>query len=215
MVLKSDLAAKIKQLCSDKGISLSTLEREAGYSLGMISRWAASSEDFNVFTKLLYIADRLDVTVDELLGRQKIPSQAGRVPETPLEPLLEATCSSTLPWTGVSPAGLPGGAQFPCAESGRPLCGVWWCAYRGLHLALCAYCDDPDDPLEPMDLALYATPGHGIPPGPVPVPDGAALQTLYTQVLLQLAFQPEPVDQNAEQSKPDGRTIPFRRATSG
>ena len=54
IIYKKALAEQIKRLCVKKGISITSLESEVGYSQGMISRWmsADEKEDFNVLTKL-------------------------------------------------------------------------------------------------------------------------------------------------------------------
>lgn len=56
----------ISRLCSEKGISIAKLERETGISNGTIARWDNSSPTVENLAK---VADRLEVSVDFLLGR--------------------------------------------------------------------------------------------------------------------------------------------------
>lgn len=57
---------KIQTLCKQKGISVSHLERELGFGRGSIYKWDKNSPSVD---KLKKVADYLDVTVDNLLGR--------------------------------------------------------------------------------------------------------------------------------------------------
>jgi len=57
-----------------KSISVAEAERKCGYSVGMISsRWASSSGDFGVLSKLTILAEVLGVSTDELLGLSSEP----------------------------------------------------------------------------------------------------------------------------------------------
>ena len=56
---------KIKEICKSKGISVASVEKEAGLSNGTISKWNSSSptiENLNAVAKVL------NVTVDSLLN---------------------------------------------------------------------------------------------------------------------------------------------------
>lgn len=69
MIKKNDFAARIKQYCTQKGLSISELEKNVGYSAGMISRWSGTREDFGILTKLVAMADFLELSLDEMVGR--------------------------------------------------------------------------------------------------------------------------------------------------
>ena len=58
------LLKKIKKLCDEKGINISTLERSLGFGNATIRGWATSSPTVE---KLKKVADYFGVTVDELL----------------------------------------------------------------------------------------------------------------------------------------------------
>lgn len=55
---------KIKELCKEKGISVSYLERIAGLSNGSISKWNESSPNAD---SLFSVAGVLEVTMEKLL----------------------------------------------------------------------------------------------------------------------------------------------------
>lgn len=55
---------KIRALCTEKGITVSELEKQCGFSTGTIGKWRT----FNpVVTRLKAVADYFGVTVDSLL----------------------------------------------------------------------------------------------------------------------------------------------------
>ncbi|MCM1327275.1 MAG: helix-turn-helix domain-containing protein [Bacteroidales bacterium] len=55
---------KIKDICKQKGVSVSSVEKRAGLANGLITKW----NTFNPTVKSLKaVADVLEVTVDELL----------------------------------------------------------------------------------------------------------------------------------------------------
>lgn len=87
VIYKRALAERIRHLCVEKGISITSIEREVGYSQGMISRWmsAGIGEDFSVLTKLSAMADRFGITMDELFGRG----------QTEPSPMLSESCDFT------------------------------------------------------------------------------------------------------------------------
>lgn len=59
---------KISQLCEEKGISIAKLERETNISNGTIARWGKSSPTVENLAK---VADRLEVSIDYLVGRSQ------------------------------------------------------------------------------------------------------------------------------------------------
>lgn len=60
--------AKIKELCAERGISTNQLEKKANLSKGAISKWSTSSPTVD---KLAAVADVLEVSLDELVGRKE------------------------------------------------------------------------------------------------------------------------------------------------
>lgn len=61
------LKERIKKLANSEGLSIPRLEEELGFGGGTISRWDKSVPSAD---KLAKIADRYNVTVDYLLGRE-------------------------------------------------------------------------------------------------------------------------------------------------
>ena len=55
----------IKKVCKEKGISVSSVEKQAGLSTGAISKWNASSPTIE---KLQAVANVLKVNVNKLIG---------------------------------------------------------------------------------------------------------------------------------------------------
>lgn len=66
-----EIAARIKNTASGKGIALKTLLSECGLGINTVSKIAAGTDILTL--NFVKIADRLDVSVDFLLGRTDIP----------------------------------------------------------------------------------------------------------------------------------------------
>ena len=65
------LVDKIRELANQRNMSLPDLETKVGLGNGTISRWKSSSPNTDKLTK---VADELGVSVDYLLGREKLVS---------------------------------------------------------------------------------------------------------------------------------------------
>lgn len=61
------LVEKIKQLCSNRNITIAELERRTGISNGQIRKWDKVTPGID---KLEKVADYFDVSIDFLLGRE-------------------------------------------------------------------------------------------------------------------------------------------------
>lgn len=61
------LVEKVKQLCETNGTTLTALERELGFSGSSIRKWDESAPSTD---KVKAVADRFDVSVDYLIGRE-------------------------------------------------------------------------------------------------------------------------------------------------
>ena len=77
-IRKEVLGERVRNFAATRGIPISALEKESGFSAGMISRWiAAGNEDYNALSKLVNLSDLLGVSLVELVGRQNShPSQS-------------------------------------------------------------------------------------------------------------------------------------------
>lgn len=189
IIQKGVLGEAVRDFATAKNISISSLEKNAGYSPGMISRWiAAGSEDYYSLSKLVTLADLLDVSLDELVGRQR-EALSKDSSSDPVSLLESETRAGQLVWWGWRPDdGLPPAGPIPTHESDRPCCGGWRTRRDNLEFFLALFCDDIDDEDELIELNLYCTPGHKLPLFLVPDTSPAALSNLYTQILFSDAF---------------------------
>jgi hypothetical protein len=64
------LVEKIKTLCDDRHTNFAALERALGFGGGSIRKWDKATPSGD---RLAAVADHFDVSVDFLLGREKIP----------------------------------------------------------------------------------------------------------------------------------------------
>ena len=214
VIQKGTLGEAIRDHAALKGISISALERESGYSPGMISRWiAAGDEDYNALSKLVTLADQLGVSLDELLGQKKSDfSEAS--PNDPISQLQAETCNGQLTWLPWEPEdNSPAAGLIPACESGRPCCGGWWTERKQLKFLLVQYCDDLQDEDEILELCLYCTPGHRLPVLPILSKSPSALPELYTQILLIASFgstKDAAVSARPPRDAAKPKTIPFR-----
>lgn len=216
IIQKGVLGETIRGFAAAKDISISNLEKKSGYSSGMISRWiAAGAEDYSSLSKLVTLADLLDVSLDELVRRQRETAPKGG-PGDPVLRLMDETRSEQLLWwewrpnDGLLPTGLA-----PSHESGRPCCGGWQTQRDSLKFLLALFSDDIDDEDEPVELNLYCTPGHRLPLLPIPNASPDALSNLYTQILFTDSFAAQG-ERTASTVLPlhaqDDKTIAFRRS---
>ena len=195
MILKNELASRIKARAAAIDISISSLEHQAGYSPGMFSRWLASEkEDFNVLTKLEKVADILGMTMDELLGRsQKVGTseKSGNiVSNDPILYLTKATSNRTVTWSKLAAEDelqlqLD---QIPTSKHDLSYSSAWWVRTADTYLLLVAYCDDATDLTQSLELSLYCVVGHGLPLAPVLCDDEESLYSLFGQVCIWQAF---------------------------
>lgn len=214
VIQKGDLGEAVKDFAAAQGISISTLEREAGYSPGMISRWiSAGEEDYSSLSKLVTMADLLEISLDKLVGRKR--ESLPRVGVDSSASRLEAeTRTGRLTWSAWRSGGTSASrGLIPVHESGRLCCGGWWTQRNCLKFVLALFCDDVEDEDEPMDLGLYCTPGHKLPLFPVPDASSDTLSALYAQILLVDTFA---ADRGYSTSTmwafdaQEGKTVPFR-----
>ena len=192
-ILKKTVGERIKELAKEKGISLSQLETQVGYSLGMITRWcnANPNEEFGVYSKLSAIACVLDTSTDGILGLTRPQVRDARQIDDDLVSCIElSTRKKKLTWTEVDweTAANSSFKHFLEAKGERTLACAWSAERTRIQFLLAAFCDDLDDADEPMELRLYAAGGHGIMPSFLQA-DVATLQALYLTIQLHSAHQ--------------------------
>lgn len=59
----------IRRLCKDRHIPMVTLEKEAGLGMNTLIKWDRSSPSVD---RVAAVADVLGVSIDELMGREKV-----------------------------------------------------------------------------------------------------------------------------------------------
>lgn len=69
------MVKRIRELCNEKGISLSALGKELGLGKNAIARWDTNKPSIEKVEK---VADYFDVSVDYLLGRTDIPEDPAK-----------------------------------------------------------------------------------------------------------------------------------------
>lgn len=77
--MESLLFCRIKELCSQRGISISKLESELGLSSSSIRKWGNTSSPS--VDKIAKVANYFNVSVDYLLGRTDIPNSISEIVE--------------------------------------------------------------------------------------------------------------------------------------
>lgn len=117
---KEVLINNIKEICKERGISVSQLEANLGFSQGLISRWVRMSPSID---KVLSVADELEVSLDRLTGRSIELSSQGMV-----EALYEDSKKGKLIW---KPDGCGKTLTFPV---------IWLQELYGLNV-FCGYCN--------------------------------------------------------------------------
>lgn len=193
IIYKKALAEQIRRLCVKKGISITSLESEVGYSQGMISRWmsADKNEDFNVLTKLSAMADRFGISMDELLERVQVepPPEPCEFPDL-ASCLIKASECGKLKWYVLNGNSKSKTLfeQIPAHESGRSPADMWMAEQDRMVFLLVSWCDDIDNASEPIEFELYGFVEHGIPPYAIKA-EKKGLETLYTHLRIQRAYQ--------------------------
>lgn len=191
VIYKRALAERIRRLCVEKGISITSIESEVGYSQGMISRWMSADigEDFSVLTKLSAMADCFGITMDELLGRgQTEPSPMLSESCDFTNCLLNATKCGKLTWRrlNVSNDTRILLEQVPAPKSSQSIADMWIAEQDRISFLLILWRNDIDNTIE---FELYAFVGHSIPPYALHIDEKRELQELYTYLRIQCAYQ--------------------------
>lgn len=73
--LVEQLVENIRRICRDKHISIMQMESDLGFSAGLISRWSKTKTSPS-FDKIVDIKDYLNVSFEDLMGNENMPSGA-------------------------------------------------------------------------------------------------------------------------------------------
>lgn len=95
------LVRNIRNICKEKGITITQLEKDLGFSPGLISRWNKSTKTSPAFDKIVDIIEYLGVTYDELMAenRENRSARTSAVNGGIGKVLVEASMSGKLSWT--------------------------------------------------------------------------------------------------------------------
>ncbi|MDE6566527.1 MAG: helix-turn-helix domain-containing protein [Lachnospiraceae bacterium] len=88
------LHQKIKEECRKRGITISQLEKELGFSVGSIGKWSQSAPSIE---KVVAVADFFGLSVDELCGIKKTKDDMQFV-----EKMIQKTIEGGLAWYSCS-----------------------------------------------------------------------------------------------------------------
>lgn len=192
MIRKSELGNRVKELGNKKGIPISKLEALAGYSAGMCSRWAAAKgrdDDFTVLTRLTALADSLDVSIDELIGHERVGHKRDPQQNTGEgwgTALLTATADHKLIWARLTEdtcdAFQISREWFSESLTGRALADAWWSNNGDDYYILAIFCDDIQDMRENMECELLYYLGHGLAPTQITDIDQTSMGSLYLKL---------------------------------
>lgn len=89
------LVNNIKKLCSERGTTVSQLERSLFLSPGLISRWAKSTPSLD---RIMDVADFLGVSVDDIVSNTGSSDTSSRTTRQLIGKLYEQTLNSDLEW---------------------------------------------------------------------------------------------------------------------
>lgn len=96
-----NVSEQIKKICKKRGITISGLERELGWSNGVIGRWAKVNPSID---KIFTVAGKLEVSLDELLGTAKPAVEKRPEDKGICEKIYELTENRQLVWKQIGQA---------------------------------------------------------------------------------------------------------------
>ncbi len=145
------LVNKIREQCKQRGVSVSQMELDLGFSLGLISRWAKTSPSID---KIVEVANYLEISLDELTGRGKKKETDRLVRE-----LCEATREGELLWL---PYGKKKPFEYPIESLEELEQAEWRCFYSRYEEGFFIILQEVVEELESLRLYILANP-YGIP----------------------------------------------------
>lgn len=92
--MKFSISDKIKELCEENDIAISTLERSLDFSAGLISRWDKNSPSID---KITQVADYFNVSIDSLVGRD-IEDDSASIENQFINKLIDDTKKYKVQW---------------------------------------------------------------------------------------------------------------------
>lgn len=95
-----DLYNKIKELASEHGFSIRSLEEKLGFGNGTIRRWQTQTPGID---KIQKVADYFNVSIDYLLGRNQTPKDATEKETKELKDIINNEAGLTYSEKSVTP----------------------------------------------------------------------------------------------------------------
>lgn len=95
-----DLYDKIKELASEHGFSIRSLEEKLGFGNGTIRRWQTQTPGID---KIQKVADYFNVSIDYLLGRNQTPKNATEKESKELKNIINNEAGLTYSEESVTP----------------------------------------------------------------------------------------------------------------
>lgn len=150
---KEKLVLNIKKYCVKKGMTISQLESNLNFSMGLISRWTRVSPSIE---KILAVADLLGVSLDDLVGRNENEEE-----ESFIKILLKVTSNGELLWSPYRWNIF----SYPI-QSLKEIQGLNWisgyCEYETSFFLLVGCLNEEDGSVE--DIGLYILPDEDAAP---------------------------------------------------
>ncbi len=138
----------IKELCAERGINVSQLEKELHFGTGTIGKWSQSSPSIE---KVMAVAEYFDISVDQLCGAKRKKAE-----NTILQGIIRFTEDSTLKWVPCPLAELLHRSFSPAIENGQ-FEEVYFSEYKGGFLYLGKVIWDEDSILK-LYIGMEDTP---------------------------------------------------------
>lgn len=182
------LVQNIRVICKEKGITITQLERDLGFSPGLISRWSKSTKTSPAFDKIVDIIEYLDITYEELMAENSGNRGIKTVNKTSTmnnglgKSLVKACMSGELSWTSAE-EGIPFSVSFDdiFTEWNQYYMHRFYFAeffysdrQKGWFLLAMQYHDDACE----ATIDVFQLCGEGMEPQKLPISENDAMQIL-------------------------------------
>lgn len=146
----------IRNICKEKGISVSQVETDLKWSPGLISRWSKACPSFD---KVAAIVAYLGVSFESLLEGNPCQPQ-GPPTEDLIQRLIKMLEAGTIKWSVLGPDTEAAKLAAPLADKGCILSQSYYFAFQDGYFFLMM----AEDEVLPFSLRLYISPDAATPP---------------------------------------------------
>jgi len=143
-----NVADSVKRLCKKRGIAVSNLEKELGWSNGSINRWSRTNPSIE---KVFAVAECLGMTLDELLGVKSTKPNVEYLQSDIGEKILQLTERKKIGWTEMDEISLLEFEETDAMRNGYENHGFYRAEWRNGTLFLLVFYKENTD----MDIRLY------------------------------------------------------------